>query len=154
MPIYNTFILDQATNQPSAPGLQAVGPRVPVAVSIHPTLEAHLVKEGKPVPVAVSGVGLIDTGATFTSVDMSAIKSLGIAPIGTVSLGTASGPVQQNQYPAALSFPGTNLPSGQFGFVIGCDLTGQGILVLIGRDVLQNYVMLYHGPLGLFTLTI
>ena len=99
------------------------------------------------------GTGLIDTGATFTAVDASVVAALGIPPIGVVTSGTAGGQRQQSQYPAALSFPGTNFPSMTFGFVVGCDLTGVDFNVLIGRDVLAYFVMVYNGVFGQFILS-
>jgi hypothetical protein len=37
---------------------------------------------------------------------------------------------------------------------IGAPLAAQGLLVLIGRDLLQHCVLVYNGPAGGFTLTI
>lgn len=153
MPTYNCVFLDP-TGRPTPLGLQVAGPRLPVSVSVHPTLEAHLVKDGKPVPQPVVGIGLIDTGATFTAVDNSVVAALGIPPIGLVNMGTAGGQRQQSQYPAALSFPGTNLPQLKFNFVVGCDLAGQDFKVLIGRDVLIHFTMFYNGPFGQVVLSV
>ena len=35
---------------------------------------------------------------------------------------------------------------------VGCDLRGQGIILLIGRDLLQHVVVTYDGTIGLFTI--
>ena len=69
-------------------------------------------------------------------------------------MGTAGGPQTQAQYPASFGFPGTGLPGVNFNFVIGCDLSGQGIVALIGRDVLRYFVMIYNGAFGQVILSI
>jgi hypothetical protein len=77
-----------------------------------------------------------------------------------VTVGTAGGAQQQLLYPARFSFPGTNLPSLEFNSLLGADLTSQGIpgprgaplMALLGRDILEHFVLIYNGLQGLFTL--
>src|SRR5437867_2014778 len=101
-------------------------------------------------------VGTFDTGASVSAVDAAVVRQLGIPPIGTINVGTAGGVQQQAQYPASFSFPGTGLPTINFNFVIGSNLTGQQppIIALIGRDVLRHFVMIYNGDFGQVVLTI
>ena len=148
MPTLNHFFLDTATNQPSGAALRQQGPRLQVEVSIHPTLAQHLQTQNQPVPAPAVGWALIDTGATLSCVDDSVIQQLHIQPVGIIQIGTAGGPQNQAQYPAQFSFPGTPFPQMNFSTVIGVHLTGQGIIALIGRDVLQHFVMIYNGGLG------
>jgi len=149
------MVLDPA-GQPSPDGLQAAGPLLPVAVAVHPILAQQLRGSGATPPAPVGGVGLIDTGASVSAVDSSVVSQLGIPPIGTINVGTAGGVQQQAQYPASFSFPGTGLPTINFNFVIGSNLTGQQppIIALIGRDVLRHFVMIYNGNFGQVVLTI
>ena len=80
--------------------------------------------------------------------------------MGMVTVGTAGGTQQQLLYPARFSFPGTNLPSLEFNSLLGADLTSQGIpgprggplMALLGRDILEHFVLIYNGLQGLFTL--
>ena len=37
---------------------------------------------------------------------------------------------------------------------VGAALKAQGLMVLIGRDVLQSCILVYNGPAGQFTLTL
>ncbi len=60
----------------------------------------------------------------------------------------------QYLYPARLVFPGTTLPSIDFSSVVGSQLSAQGIVALIGRDVLQHFLLVYNGPAGMFSLSV
>jgi hypothetical protein len=96
----------------------------------------------------VTGRVLFDTGATKTVVDEAAIKQLGIQPAGVTNVSTPSGTAQQLLYPAELEF----LPMHsrvKFTFVIGSPhLAAQGLLALIGRDVMRHMVLIYNGFVG------
>jgi predicted aspartyl protease len=104
-------------------------------------------------------MALIDTGATTTSIDVKVLTSLGINPVGIANAGTAGGPQKLSTYPARCTFPGTLLPGFELPHVIGCDLTGQRtlsgkpLLVLIGRDILSQGVLVYNGSFGMFSLS-
>jgi hypothetical protein len=87
-------------------------------------------------------------------VDEEVIASLGVPPINRVSVQTPSGQAQQYLYPALLTFPGTQLPGGEFSSVVGATLAAQGIIALIGRDVLSRCLLVYNGPADMFTITL
>jgi hypothetical protein len=79
--------------------------------------------------------------------------------VGTALVGTAGGQQQQATYPARFTFPGTNLPGLDFSQLLGANLagqvvvgTGQSLVALLGRDILQRFVLVYNGPAGMFTL--
>jgi hypothetical protein len=118
--------------------------------------------QGLPLPAPVSGVALIDTGASHTCVNDAALKALAVNPIGVTTTRTAAGPATQSRYPVRLEFPGEALDL-EFSSVTGVDLSGQAvsvnnsqipIIVLVGRDVLGNCVLTYNGPGGFFTLSV
>lgn len=75
-------------------------------------------------------------------------------------MGTAGGAQEQMLYPGRFSFPGTNLPSIDFNSLLGADLATQGVagarggplMALLGRDLLEHFVLVYNGLQGLFTL--
>jgi len=101
---------------------------------------------------------MIDSGATRTAIDGTAITQLGVQPISTTLVGTAGGPVSQGVYPASLRFPGMGNMTLDFSSVVSVTLTGQGtpdgqpLICLIGRDVLANAVLIYNGPHSLWTI--
>jgi len=86
------------------------GPVLNVEVHVPNALAAQLAQAGQTVPSPVSGLALIDTGASISAVDDSIIQSLGVSPVGIATVKTPSGAARQNQYPVRFVFPGTSLP--------------------------------------------
>ena len=165
MPVYNFghYLVPQAGAQVPSPfpfGLRMSGPVIPVQIEIPSALADRLQQAGQTIPAPVSGLALVDTGASVSAVDAGCIQQLGVQPVGMVTVGTAGGPQQQMLYPGRFSFPGTNLPSLDFSSLLGADLAAQGVagprtgplVALLGRDLLEHFVLVYNGPQGLFTL--
>jgi hypothetical protein len=57
-------------------------------------------------------------------------------------------------HPVKLRFPATPLPDWPHVPVLGADLAPQGLLVLIGRDMLQFMTLVYSGPVGLVSISV
>lgn len=110
MPIHSHRVNDSSGN-PSPGGLTNVGAFFPIEVHVPPAIAALLDDQNMPVPAPFSGLALIDTGATLTCVHETLLARLGLNPIGVITSGTASGPVQQNVYPARIVFPPRGGPS-------------------------------------------
>ncbi len=150
MPIYNNFYLLNKNLSPTA--LQGRGPVLSVEVSIPIALADSLTKEGKALSSPQVGFALFDTGASNTCVDRDVVAALGIPSIGIQRVYTPQGNDDQYKYPARISFPGTPLPPVDFGSVYGASLKSQGIIALIGRDLLTHFVFTYNGPGGFITV--
>jgi predicted aspartyl protease len=113
-----------------------------------------LLSSGKRVPSPVSGFALVDTGASVTCVDNSKAIELGLPVVDTVKMTSASHDAfEQPAYPINIEIVGTPI---QFGLpkAMGANLAPQGLLALIGRDVLQLFTMFYNGPTGQITLSL
>lgn len=159
MPVHNRFFLSQdaqgkAQFHPSP--LHQQGPVLSVEVHIPSALATLLGQQNQPPPPPVTGLALIDTGATNSCVDRKVIQSLGVSPIGIIETGTAGGKVKQHLFPAKLNFPGEGF-TAEFNATVGVDLSGQvaagqNIIALIGRDLLTRWLLIYNGPAGLFTI--
>ena len=133
--------LDVLANGQPAPGeLHRLGPIVDVVLR-GPTGEA------------VSGKGIIDTGATMTCFDEDAAKHAKMPVIRTATMGSATHanvvvPVFAGQVEIA-GFANFNPVAGAFGAQLGDD-----IVALIGRDILSLTLMIYNGLQGKITLCI
>jgi predicted aspartyl protease len=153
MPIRNAYWTKPGTVLDLDPDrFRAQGPLIQVEVSLHPAAEANLQNANLPIPAPIPGTALIDTGASVSSVDESIVSQLGIPAVGTSQVFTPGGQVLQQLHPCRIWFPGASLPPITFGFVLAGILKAQGIDVLLGRDVLRDYVLVYNGPGAHYTI--
>ncbi len=126
--------------------LARVGPRLPVQVAVPESLASALREQGEEIPGSTEGFALFDTGASATCADESILQELGLNPVRTVRVATPSSSANANVYVCALRFPGSPLPDMEERFVIGAQLQNQNYAVLIGRDILQDMILIYDGP--------
>jgi predicted aspartyl protease len=127
------------------------GPIVQVTASIDQNAAKVLLAQGKTVPNK-TGFALIDTGASNTCIDEQAAKDLGLPVIDVGSMQSASHEKHPcNIYPVQIVTPVVTLNSMR---TMGANLASQGLLILIGRDVLAVCTLFYNGPSGQFTLSL
>jgi predicted aspartyl protease len=138
--------------------LEPSGAIITVGFLVSSPRQAALKKAGLPVPPPVVVKCLVDTGASGTCVDPMVIQQLQIPPSGTVSIHTPSTgatPCICNQFDVGIGIimdngevhlPGMIIP------VIESDLKAQGIQALLGRDILEQAVLIYDGRRRLLTL--
>jgi hypothetical protein len=164
MPTLNRFSVQwqqgQQVPQPWPQALAVAGPVLNVLIEIPDVLAQSFNNNKQSIPTPVSGIALIDTGASITSFDESAVRSLGLNPNGTALVGTAGGQRTQSTFAARFSFPGTAISSFEHPRVLECDLSGQTVMrsqpviALIGRDFLANCVLVYNGSAGFWSLSL
>lgn len=158
MPILHSQIGAQGKNPdgkvvqiPPDVALQMRGPVVQVTVTIEQNAGKALLSQGKTVATK-TGWALIDTGASNTCIDEQAAKDLGLPVIDVGNMQSASHEKHScNIYPVQIITPVVTLNSPR---TMGAALASQGLLVLIGRDVLQTCNLFYNGPIGQFTLSL
>ncbi len=160
MPVHNRYFLKD-NGQPSPEGLRRHGPFFEVAVQVPRATADVLAKQGQPLPTPQTGRGVVDTGASLTCVHEPVLQALGIHPIGQVTTGTAGGPSIRNVYPAQLELQDAGIRI-ELTRVAGVDLTGQGVgpgtgqplIALLGRNLLERMLLVYNGPGGYWTLAL
>jgi predicted aspartyl protease len=99
-------------------------------------------------------MALIDTGASHTCIDEAIAQQLGLPVVNIVQVASAShASTTQNVYPVGIevSAIGWRIDSPS---VIGAPLAVQGIVLLIGRDILKLCTLIYNGFTGHITLAI
>jgi predicted aspartyl protease len=141
----------KTVNLHPAIALHGRGPVLQVTVTIEQNAGKTLTSQGKPLPAPKSGLALIDTGASNTCIDEDAAKELGLPIIDVGSMMSATHKVPCNIYPVQIITPIVALNSPR---TMGAALAGQGLLALIGRDVLARCTLFYNGPTGQFTLSL
>jgi len=102
---------------------------------------------------------LIDTGASFTSIDPVVLAALSLTPTGTIEIVTPStgqGTHTAETYDVDFSIgagPDDTPLSISNLRIASCDLfLKQGIHALIGRDILKRCILIYNGSEGVFSL--
>lgn len=101
----------------------------------------------------VAGSALIDTGADVTAFDLAAAARAGLPHRGAGQLMTVLGH-HDREVPLLLGevtitgFSTFSVPQGR-----GFDLSGLGLVAVIGRDVLRRTVLVYNGREGWATLS-
>ncbi len=127
------------------------GPVLQVTVTIEQNAGKALLSQGKAVQTK-TGLALIDTGASNTCIDEQAAKDLGLPVIDVGNMQSATHEKHAcNIYPVQIVTPVVTLNSPR---TMGAALASQGLLVIIGRDVLQACNLFYNGPAGQFTLSL
>lgn len=118
-----------------------------------------LVQAGQQVPNPVNIQGLIDTGASNTCIDPSALNSLGLTPTGSTMMNTPSTgtqPVSVDTYDVSLIIYASaqHTPLIHHTIPVTCSelLVAQGFHALIGRDILKGCLLTFDGQNGLFSL--
>jgi len=139
---------------PPAVALQQRGPVVQVSISLEQSLATQLVQQGKEVPQPVSGVALIDTGASGTCIDDEAAQQMQLPVIDVGFMWSAShAQTPSNIYPIQIEVTGFPIRF-QSPRTMGAALKEQGLLLLIGRDILRHCTLFYNGVTGQITLSI
>lgn len=139
---------------PPAQSLHVFGPVLQVVVS--PTKEhiEALNLKGEVVPQPVSGLAIIDTGATSTAVDEEVCRRLGLNPTGSMKTAHAGGSEERACYPIQISFPNTPFPSVSTPTAMSVNLQfgKTPYILLFGRDMLSAMKFVYNGPAGRFEI--
>jgi predicted aspartyl protease len=129
------------------------GPVLQVTLSIPKVIAQELVKQDMTVPEPIAGVALIDTGASTTCIDDAAAQKLGLPVIDVATIASASHAATKiNIYPATIDLIGVPI-TVTTERALGANLSSQGLIALIGRDLLQNFTLYYNGVMGQITLS-
>jgi len=126
--------------------LQADGPRLQVAVHL-----AASVAKLRGTQATFRGIGLIDTGAGGTCISRRTAQALSLKPVAVCPVSSPTGVAQKPVYIVDFEFPGSQIRITNVQ-VIEADVDGQGIDMLIGRDVLAHCGFIYDGPVGRWIL--
>ncbi len=159
MPIFHVQVVgtgkgpDGKTVQvPPSVALQQRGPVLQVSVGLEQTMAKALAQQGKAVPAMISGLALIDTGASVSCIDETVAKNLKLPVVDVAKMTSAS----HSSHPCNLYPMQILLPAG-VGFAspraMGANLAVQGLVAIVGRDILQVCTLFYNGNAGQVTLS-
>lgn len=78
---------------------------------------------------------------------------MGLPVVGRVPLVSATHSIEKNVYPVHIQIVGASIAFA-VPAAAGVDLKEQGLLALIGRDVLFQAILVYNGPDDSFSLAL
>lgn len=133
--------------------LQQRGPVIQVSVGLDQGMVKALVQQGRPIPETRSGLALIDTGASVTCIDERIAQELNLPVVDVGKMMSASHSAHpSNIYPISLTMPqGVSFSAPR---AMGANLAPQGLVAIIGRDILAVCTMFYNGIAGQITLSL
>jgi predicted aspartyl protease len=128
------------------------GPLIQLSIGLFLEIAKHNASAGKTNVPPVTGMGLIDTGAGSTCIDEDVARRLNLPVVNVVKLTSAThSDVLRNVYPVTFDIPG--IQQVDCPLAIGVPLQSQGIIALIGRDILSKAALFYNGPTGQITIS-
>jgi hypothetical protein len=138
--------------------IQSRGPLLTVSIGVSLPRASALTAASRPLPPSSQGMFLVDTSASDTCVDPELIRNLGLQPTGRAAISTpstAGSPHYCDQYDVSLFIPGSTGSGGHLVEaipVVTTHLRSLGFDGLLGRDVLNNCILIYNGSASFFTL--
>ena len=157
MPVFDFFHRDKDKGYT----LAETGAILQVTVGLPVALKQYCLKENIAIPPPVPGYALIDTGASSSAVHEQIFTDFGIQPIDHIAMSTPHTKDKNSFiYPAKIQFPGLNLGGNQCSNLLGwlganCSgrpSMGKKSLMLMGRDLLKYFLMVYNGVQSDITL--
>ncbi len=133
-----------------------MGPLLTVTVSVLDQQADIRRRRGDEIPV-VEGLALIDSGASATCIDDEVAMRAGLPAVDTARMSSASGPSEVSVYAGKITLVQRGSTSSDVVAIqtlraLGVNINGQGIIALIGRDILNSCIMIYNGPEAQYTL--
>jgi len=132
------------------------GAIIDILVGVSVPRRQALIAAGATVPRPIAIRALVDSGASCTSIDVSAIQPLGLPPIGTVPVNTSTtgkSPVSCFVYDVSLVIVH---PARGKSFstipVLECQALSGNFQALLGRDLLEHCSFFYNGLERTFSL--
>jgi predicted aspartyl protease len=144
---------------PAGAGLTAsdlvarMGCRIVVTLAMPLAQRELVISEGGTPPNSITGLGLVDTGASATCIDEQVARDLGLRSVGSVRIGTPDGVSDHLQYLVEAQNLGGVADQGVLWTVTSASLAQQNLVALIGTDILRYCVFNYNGRTGQFSIS-
>lgn len=152
MPVVTIRVAATAENQkgesiqvPPSEALANLGPVLEATLTASDAQQKALASKGEQAK-SRTGVVMFDTGASSTCFDQSVAEEVGLPTIGRGLVTSATHEeIQVPTYTGKLIIPSLSI---NIENAMGVNLNSQGIIALIGRDVLKHGIFFYSGVDG------
>lgn len=132
--------------------LRQNGALVDVTIRVPSAYAGQLQSQGKSAPPAQTVKGLVDTGASISTVSESVVQAAGLQKTGSVPIGGVGGTSERSLYAASFGLPAYAVVVDPIE-IAGVTIPQPGVDILVGRDILKALHLDYEGPQGAFQLT-
>ncbi len=137
---------------PAPEALANLGPVVPVTLALPDDVQRAYVERGEQPPTPVNGLAMIDTGASATCFDTDAAQRARLPTVGVARMTSASHADHQvPTFAGKIVCPTITIDVGS-GVGANLSSVGDGLIALLGRDILKSAILTYNGPDGHFSL--
>ncbi len=135
-------------------------PVIDILVGVHEARRRAVLRVHNVAVPRVETKAVIDTGSWYTFIDKAIIAELGIGSVDEVDvqpIAHEESPQRFEVFPVSLFFPGPAQSATEASFldvmVLGCHCdTGDGVRVILGRDMLQHCIFFYDGTGKTFSI--
>jgi len=119
-----------------------------------PVIVANTPDSGAPQPKSIMVIAHFDTGASVTCIDEKIVRELELVPVEVGIMQTAQGSATAKKYLVNISFPNTGLRDYTLNVSdsnlpyngSATDMGPQNYGVLLGRDIMANWNIVWNGP--------
>ena len=132
--------------------LRRDGALVQIQISIPTVLADQMRAQGQTVPPPQIAVGMIDTGASISTVSEAVAQAAGLQQVGSVPISGVGGTSERPVMSCSFGLPEYGVVVDPAEIVV-VTINAPGFEILVGRDILQALELKYQGPHGLFNLT-
>jgi len=165
MAIYNEHTFGLKVNPPPPPDMRftlefSPLPLLQLGFNIAVEISTASIFKSPPLNMPISSIVVMahfDTGASSTSIDIELAKHLSLLAVGQSENRTASGPQIMPNFAIDISFPAAKLSpfynlrvgSCRLGFDLASNMklpNAQNMGVLIGRDIMSRWNIVWNGP--------
>ena len=158
MPIMTMKVTATVENQegesiqiPPSEALANLGPVLEATLTASDAQQKALAQKGEQAK-SRTGVVMFDTGASATCFDQSVAEEIGLPTIGRgLVTSVTHEEIQVPTYAGKLIIPSLNI---NIENAMGVNLNSQGIIALIGRDVMKHGTLFYNGVDGSLSFAI
>jgi hypothetical protein len=140
-----------ATPVSVAEKLRREGALVQVQIALPATLAQQMQSQGQNPPAPQIAMGMIDTGASISTVSERVAQAAGLQQVGSVPISGVGGTSERPVMSASLMLPEYGISVDPIE-IVAVSINAPGFEILIGRDVLQAIELKYTGPHGIFNL--
>lgn len=131
--------------------LRRDGALLQVQIGVPAAMAQQLRAEGKPVPPPQTAIGMIDTGASISTVSDAIAAAAGLQSVGSVPISGVGGTAERPVMSAMVGLPEYGVSVDPIE-IVAVSINAPGFEILIGRDILQALELKYTGPHGIFNL--